>query len=107
MVLSRSLTFALLGLLALMTGCARRPYLHWQGGDTFGVFEAEQRSPSPIDCRGTTAERFSCFAAKLRDPAGETSRAFAVIGADGALLQTTTTERGQTSPTTACRRRGS
>lgn len=101
MALLRSCTFALLVMFAVVSGCARRPYLHWQGGDVFGVFEADRRSPSRIDCRGTTAERFACFAARLHDRVGNTSGAFAVIAADGALLQTTTTEHGQPAPTTS------
>ncbi len=96
-----TVTLALVAMLALVPGCARRPYLHWQGGDVFGVFEADGRSPSRIDCPGTTAERFACFASRVRERAGETSGALAVVTGDGALLQTTTTEPGQTVPTTS------
>jgi len=95
------LTVALLAMLALVTGCTQRPYLHWQGGDVFGVFEAGGRAPSRIDCHGTTAERFACFAARVRGRTGETSGVLAVIATDDALLQTTTTEPGQTVPTTS------
>lgn len=87
--------------LALVTGCARQPYLHWQGGDVFSVFDAEGRPPSPIECPGTTAERFACFAAKVKERATGTSAALAVMPADGALLQATTTEPGQAGPTTS------
>ncbi len=87
-------------LLLLTAGCAQKAHLHWQGGDVFGVFEAEGRPPSRIDCRGTTAERFRCFAAKVNDRVEDRSYAFAVMGADGALLQTTRTEPGQAAPTT-------
>ena len=41
-------------------------------------FEAGGRSPSRIDCSGTVAERFACFAAKARERVGETSGALAV-----------------------------
>ena len=88
-------------MLALVPGCARKPYLHWQGGDAFGVFEASGRPPSRIDCPGTTSERFACFAARARERVGDTSGVLAVIADDGALLQTTTTERGQNFPTTS------
>lgn len=98
---SGTVALALLALLANVAGCARRPYLHWQGGDVFGVFEADERSPSRIDCPGTTEERFACFAAKTRERVTGTSGALAVIAADGVLLQTTTTEPGQTVPTTS------
>lgn len=102
MGLLRSCTVAVAVLmLALVPGCARKPYLHWQGGDAFGVFEDGGRSPSRIDCRGTTSERFACFAARARERVGETSGALAVIADDGALLQTTTTEPGQAVPTTS------
>ncbi len=91
---------ALLSMLAFVSGCARTPYLHWQGGDVFGPFEADGRSPSRIDCPGTTEERFACFAARARERVGDTSGAFVVVDGEGALLQLTTTERGQTAPTT-------
>ncbi|HVJ94182.1 MAG TPA: serine hydrolase [Labilithrix sp.] len=102
MVCLRSCTVALaVAMLALVPGCARKPYLHWQGGDVFGVFEAGGRSPSRMDCPGTTPERFACFAARARERVGKTSGALAVVADDGALLQTTTTEPGQTVPTTS------
>jgi CubicO group peptidase (beta-lactamase class C family) len=94
-------TLALVAMLALLPGCARRPSLHWQGGDVFGVFEADGRSPSRIDCPGATAERFACFAARARERVAEVSSALAVVTDDGALLETTTTERGQAIPTTS------
>jgi CubicO group peptidase (beta-lactamase class C family) len=100
-ILACAVTLALMGMLALLPGCAGRPYLHWQGGDVFGVFEAGGRPPSRIDCPGTTAERFACFAARARRRIGETSGALAVVTEDGTLLQTTTTEPGQTVPTTS------
>jgi CubicO group peptidase (beta-lactamase class C family) len=96
----RSCTLAV-ALLALVPGCASKPYLQWHGGDTFGVFEAAGRPPSRIDCRGTTEERFACFSAKARRRVGETSGALAVLADDGALLQAATTEPGQPFPTTA------
>ena len=98
---SCTLVFALLVIGALLTGCARRSYLHWQGGDVFGVFEAGGRPPSRIDCPGTIEERFDCFAAKLRARVGEASAGLAVIGEDGALLENTMTEPGQAAPTTS------
>ena len=88
-------------MLALLPGCARKPTLHWHGGDVFGVFDAGGRTPSRIDCRGTTSERFACFAARARERVGETSGVLAVVSDDGALLQTTTTEPGQAIPTTS------
>jgi CubicO group peptidase (beta-lactamase class C family) len=90
-----------LALLALETSCARPPYLRWQGGDAFGVSEAGGRSPSRIDCPGTTEERFACLGAKVRERVAGTSSALAVVEGDGAVLQTTTTEAGQTVPTTS------
>lgn len=36
-----------------LAGCASRPYLYGQGGDTFGVTAAEGSAPSRIDCAGT------------------------------------------------------
>ncbi|HET9934720.1 MAG TPA: hypothetical protein VFQ35_28640, partial [Polyangiaceae bacterium] len=66
----RSCTVAL-ALLMLAPGCAQKPYLHWQGGDAFGVFEGGGKAPSSIDCRGTTEQRFSCFSARVRERAGE------------------------------------
>lgn len=98
----RGLAFASgLLMLAASMGCARRTHLRWHGGDVFGVFDPEGRSPSRIDCPGTVEERFACFAARVRARVGETSGALAVVAEDGALLQTTTTERGQSLPTTA------
>ena len=88
-------------LLVSVQGCAQKPYLHWQGGDVFGVFEGDGRAPSRIDCRGRTEERFACFGARVRKRAGETSGALAVITDKGVLLQTTMTEPGQSAPTTA------
>ena len=96
----RSLYAIALSLLAFASGCTYRPYLHWHGGDVFGVFDAETRAPSPIDCPGTTEERFACFAAKVRARVEETSGAFAVVTRHNALLQTTTTSPGQAAPTT-------
>jgi len=98
---SRTAASALLLMLAVLTGCARQPYLRWHGGDEFGVFEAEARSPSRVECPGTTQERFACFAARVRERVGEASGALAVVTHDGLLLQTTTTEPGQAVPTTA------
>jgi CubicO group peptidase (beta-lactamase class C family) len=89
-----------LALLAFASGCAPRPYLHWHGGDVFGVFEADTRAPSRIDCPGTTQERFACFAARARARIGDTSGTFAVVTHDNALLQTSTTSPGQATPTT-------
>jgi CubicO group peptidase (beta-lactamase class C family) len=96
-----TVTLALLAMLALVSACASRPYLHWQGGDVFGVFEADGRSPSRIDCPGTMTERFACFAARARERVRGTSGALAVVTSDGAFLQTTTTEPGQAVPTTS------
>ncbi len=90
-----------LALLAVVSGCARRSYLHWQGGDAFNVVEAAGRPPSRIDCPGTTEERFACFAARVRQRVGEKSTGLAVVTDGGALLETTTTEPGQASPTTS------
>ncbi|MFL5303939.1 MAG: serine hydrolase [Polyangia bacterium] len=87
-------------LVAMVAGCARKPYLHWQGGDLFGVFEAGGRPPSRFDCPGTTAQRFACFTARLRERVGDTTGALAVVAEDGALLQTAVTESGQPAPTT-------
>ena len=93
---------ALLSLALLsMPACARTPYLHWQGGDVFGVFEADGRAPRGIACTGTTEQRFACFATKVRERVGKTSGALAVLADQGALLQTSTTEPGQAVPTTA------
>lgn len=89
-----------LALLTFASGCAQRPYLHWHGGDVFGVFEAETRAPSAMACPGTTQERFACFAAKVRARVGDTSGALAVITRENALLSTTTTSPGQAAPTT-------
>ncbi|HEX6274296.1 MAG TPA: serine hydrolase domain-containing protein, partial [Polyangiaceae bacterium] len=84
-----------------MPACARTPYLHWQGGDVFGVFEADGRAPPGIACAGTTPTRFACFAAKVRERVRKTSGALAVLGNEGALLESSTTEPGQAVPTTA------
>lgn len=94
-------TLTVLAVLASVTGCARKPYLHWHGGDVFGVFEAGGRAPSRIACPGTTEERFECFTAKVRERSAGTSSVMAVAPADGTLLQSTTTEAGQSVPTTS------
>lgn len=101
MSLLRGCTFALLVMVAFVSGWAGRPCLHWHGGDVFGVFEADLRAPTRIECGATTAERFRCFAARARERVGDTSGALAGIAADGVLLETTTTEPGQAAPTTA------
>jgi CubicO group peptidase (beta-lactamase class C family) len=95
-----TVALGLLMLLAVVTGCAPKPYLHWHGGDVFGVFAADGRSPSRIDCPGTTEERFACFAARARERVGETSGALAVIADDGTIFRSATTETGQAAPTT-------
>lgn len=97
---SSTVTLALLAMVALVVGCARAPYLHWQGGDAFSASEVNAPPPSRIVCPGTTEERFACFAARVRERAGETSTALAVVTEDSTLLQTTTTERRQAAPTT-------
>jgi len=98
---SCTVTLVLLALLALETGCARTPYLRWQGGDAFGVTEAGGRTSSRIECPGSTEERFACLGAKVRERVSGTSSALAVMTGEGALLQTTTTETGQAAPTTS------
>lgn len=96
----RTVAVALVAILALGPGCVRKPYLHWHGGDVFGVFEADGRTPSRIDCAGTTAQRFACFAARVRRRVGDTSGALAVVTGDGALLWTMGADPGQAFPTT-------
>jgi beta-lactamase class C len=95
-----TVALGLLVVLMVITGCAQKPYLHWHGGDVFGVFEGDGRSPSRIDCPGTTKQRFACFAARAQERVGKTSAALAVVAEDGAILRSTTTEPGQTAPTT-------
>ncbi len=89
-----------LALLALMPGCAGRPYLHWQGGDTFSVFQLDGRAPSRIECAGTTEQRFLCFAARVRERVRDTSVALVIAPERGALLQTTATDSAQAFQTT-------
>jgi CubicO group peptidase (beta-lactamase class C family) len=96
-----TVALALLAMSTSVAGCARKPYLHWHGGDAFGVFEADGRSPRRIDCPGTTEERFACFTKMVPERIAGTSGALAVVTGDGTLLQVTTTEAGQPVPTTA------
>lgn len=96
-----------LSMLAVVAGCARKPYLVWHGGDAFGVFDAEGRAPSRLECLGSTEQRFECFAVRVRERIEQATGAAAVSGAlavvtdQGALLQTTITEPGQPFPTTS------
>jgi len=79
---TRVMTLALLW----STGCAAtRPYLHWQGGDVFGVTSEEGPAPSPIACTGKQAQRFLCYAELLRVRGAATSGAFAVVDGSGQL----------------------
>lgn len=89
-----------LALLALSSGCATKPYLHWHGGDTFGVFEPGGRPPARIDCAGTTDQRFACLAERLRRRVQDVSGSFAVVKGDESLLHVSTTKPGQDFPTT-------
>jgi CubicO group peptidase (beta-lactamase class C family) len=84
---------------ASTSGCAQKPYLHWQGGDVFAVTEDPGRAPTQIECPGTTEQRFECFAKLLKKRAGDTSGAFGVVERDRALFRTAT-EPGQSFQTT-------
>lgn len=95
---------ALLSLIAAVTwlaGCAAgRPYLHWQGGDAFGVSAGGGREPGPLDCPGTLEQRFTCFARLLRERSAAISGTFAVVDDRGTLLHMTSTRPGQPVATT-------
>lgn len=95
---------ALLSLIAAVTwlaGCAAgRPYLHWQGGDAFGVSAEGGREPAPLDCPGTLEQRFTCFARLLRERSAAISGTFAVVDDRGTLLHMTSTRPGQPVATT-------
>lgn len=83
-------------------GCAsRQPYLYLRGGDDFSVFPTEAKEPSVIDCPGTIDERFTCFALKIHQRSAGLSGVFAIVTADGGIHATSTTEPGQSPPTSS------
>lgn len=79
---------AILGLSCLALACAGPVReLHALSGDEFTLFPPDRRSPPPLECSGSTDQRFACLTEQAKRMSTELDMAggFAVVTADGII----------------------